>query len=222
MIILETVFGAFSRGEMCIILIFGEELLQVSTRNVLYLCFREEMSLWFTLGYYNIQQGLAHFCISFIFFSTKQLLTSIPYAVALSNSTRSHTALCFPHLRSDSSMQSSLKPAEWLSRDQSGKLVMLGGRGVRMKRNLDWSRDTCNAWQPFLGPSDLADFWLILWEHYKLWIGFVWALYKIFPGFVGGLAVENPGSDLAYPAVCWACSPHCKVQFAVWTIPLWL
>lgn len=72
-------------------------------------------------------RGLGHFCISFIFFPTKQLLTSIPYAVALSNSTRNHTALGFPHLGSDSSMQSSLKPAEWLSRDQSGKLVRLGG-----------------------------------------------------------------------------------------------
>lgn len=203
---------------MCIILIFGEELLQVSTRTVLYLCFREEMSLWFTLGYYNIQQGLAHFCISFIFFQPSSCwpLSLMQWLCLTVHVVTQHSV---SH-RSDSSMQSSLKPAEWLLRDQSGKLVMLGGWGVRMKRNLDWSHDTCNTWQPFLGPSDLADFWLILWEHYKLWIGFAWALYKIFPGCVGGLAVEHPGSELSHPADCWACSPHCKVQFVVWTIPL--
>lgn len=152
---------------------------------MLYLCFGEEVSLWFTLRYYNIQQGIRtflHFFHSFFQPSSCWPLSLLQWFCLTAHIITQH---CFPHLRSDSSMQSSLKPAEWLSRDHSGKLVRLGRGGVRMKRNLDWSRDTCNAWQPFLGPSDLADFWLILWEHYKLWIVFAWVLYKIFPGCVG-------------------------------------
>lgn len=100
-------------------------------------------------------------------------------------------------------------------------------RGGRMKSNMNWSPDYVwhmAAMLKFLHLWNMADFWLLVWESYTLWIAFVWSLCE---GLVGGakrLAAGHQGSELHRDsrALSGHCSLGCNVEFSVRIILLLL